>query len=265
MSSTNTKIQSGFTLVEMLVIAPIAVLVVAGIVSLMINFVGDALISQQRSTATYQTQDGLDQVEQDVRLSSSILSTTGTLTSPQGSGSNQTSSAAAFVADSGTLDDTSALILSAYATTANPIAATAATPRTLVYTNVPTNPCPTPYTTNNPLTYKIVYFVYNGSLWRRTIVPSATTCGGLIAWQKNSCMPPASCTTSDRKVISDVSSVTVTYYTEIPVPYSSTTEVPPLISTDDPTSVKMTVTTSKNVAGGLITSTASIYATRLND
>ena len=246
----------------MLVVAPIAILVIAGLVSLMINFVGDALMSQQRSSATYEAQNGLDQVEQDIRLSSAVLWTTGALPSPQGSGASQTT--AAFNAGSTTLDSTNALILSAYATTANPIAATSAAPPTLVYTNTPVNPCPTPYTTNNPLSYKIVYFVYNGSLWRRTIVPTAaTTCGGIIPWQKNSCTVAASCVTDDRLIVSNVSSVTVTYSTEVALPYSSTVTAPPLDASDNPTSVKMTVTTSKNVAGGTISATTSIYATRL--
>ena len=247
----------------MLVIAPIAILVIAGLVSLMINFVGDALISQQRSSATYEAQDGLNQVEQDIRLSSAVLWTTGALTSPQGSGASQTT--AAFNAGSTTLDSTNALILSAYATTANPIAATSAAPRTLVYTNLPGGTCPTPYTSNTPLTYKIVYHVFSGSLWRRTIVPSTTTCGGVTAWQKNSCAVASSCVTDDRLIVSNVSSAVVTYYTEIASPYSSTVTAPPLDANDNPTSVKLTVTTSKNVAGGMITSTNYIYASRLND
>lgn len=259
MSSTNTKTSAGFTLVELLVVAPIAILVISGLAALMINLVGDALITQQRNSSAYQTQDGLDQIEQDIRLSGSVLSTTGTLTSPQGSGQ----STAAFVADAGTLDTNTALILNAYATTANPLLST----RALVYTNQPSGACPTPYTSNDPLKYKIVYFVSGGTLWRRTIVPTATLCGGAVPWQKNSCLPGSSgavCITQDRRVVDDISSVAVTYYFESTNPYSVTTKSS-LVATDNPTSVKVTIGTSKNIGNGSVTSSMSVYASRLND
>jgi len=260
MSSISTKTNSGFTLVELLVVAPVAILVIAGLVAIMINLVGDALTTQQRTVAAYQTQDGLDQVEQDIRLSSAVLSTTGALTSPQGS--NQT--ATQFLASANTLDADTALILSAYATTTSPLLSS----RALVYTNQPTGTCPSPYTANNPLTYMIVYFVSSGTLWRRTIVPSATLCGGATAWQKNSCLPGSSgavCITQDRRVVDNVSSVVVTYYFEITSPGYSVSTKTSLTGTDDPTSVKLTVNTSKSVGNGSVTSALSIYASRLND
>lgn len=260
MSSTNTKTSAGFTLVELLVVAPIAILVISGLAALMINLVGDALITQQRNSAAYQTQDGLDQIEQDIRLSAGVLSTTGTLTAPQGSSQSTT----AFVADASTLDANTALILSAYATTSNPLLST----RTLVFTNQPSGACPAPYTSNDPLNYNIVYFVSDGTLWRRTIVPSATLCGGAVPWQKNSCLPGSSgtvCITQDRRVVDDVSSVVVTYYFEVTTPSYSFTTAGSLSATDKPTSVKVTINTSKGIGNGNVTSSMSVYASRLND
>lgn len=253
-----TRVRSGFTLVELMVVAPVAILVIATLIALMINFVGDVLIAQQRNAAVYESRDGVDQIEQDVRLSKAVLQTTGTLPSPQGSNG----ATAAFTA-SGPLSATSALILSAYATTANPMAATPASPRTLVFTNKPANPCPTPYTSNDPLTYTIVYFISSGTLWRRTIVPSATTCGGAVAWQKNSC-PSTSCASEDRRVADNVSSVTVTYHIETLTPYTDVTKTT-LAASDNPTSVELTINTSKSVAGGTVTSSVSMYASRLNN
>lgn len=260
MSSTNIDARRGFTLVELLVIAPIAILVIAGLVAAMINLVGDALVSQQRNTATYETQAGLNQMEQDIRLSSAILSTTGSVASPQGSDSGT----AAFSANgtvnpdqSITLSSTTALVLRAYATTANPLNAS----RSLIYTNVPAS-CASGYSTNTPLSYMVVYFVSGGSLWRRTIVPTgATLCNGPV-WQQNSCT--TGCVTNDRLVVSNVSSVAITYYLETASPYTSTTDTS-LTPTDNPTSVTVKITTSKTVAGSAIGSSLSTYVARLGD
>lgn len=268
MSSTNINSGHGFTLVELLVVAPIAILVVAGLVSVMITLVGDVLMTQQRNVATYETQDGLTQIEQDIRLSPAILQTTGTFTAPSYQGSNIASAAStntgAFTAStsfSGS-DTSKGLIMSAYATTANPLA----TSRTLVYTNQPVNSCPAVYTSNDPLDYMIIYYVYSGSLWRRTVIPTATLCGGAVVWQKNSCAAAAAanCQTGDRLVATNVTSVNVTYYIETANPYSVTTTTM-ASPTDNPTSVKVTINTSKTVAGGPIASSMSVYASRLNN
>lgn len=268
MSSTSTDPRAGFTLVELLVIAPIAVVVVASLVAIMISLVGNTLITQQRNTATYEAQSGLDQIEQDVRLSAAIQQTTGTVAAYQGSDQNT----AAFTATNGTLDGATngpALILSAYATTTDPLSSS----HTLIYTNQPTGSCAIP-TSNNPLTYSIVYYVRpdpdNGNqmaLWRRTIVPTnTTTCGGVV-WQQNSCSPSVGggiCVTNDRMVVSNVSSVVIQYYFESTDPYSVTVKNALTDIADDPTSVKITINTSKIVGTNTITSTMSMYASRIN-
>jgi len=268
MSFMHTKYKRGFTLVELLIVAPIAILVVTGLVYVMVNLVGDVLMTQQRNVATYETQDGLNQIEQDIRLSPAILQTTGTFTAPSYQGSNIASPAStntgAFTASTsfdGT-DTSEALVLSAYATTANPMSAS----RSLIYTNQPGNTCPASYTSNIPLTYMIIYYVYNGSLWRRTAIPSATLCGGAVVWQKNSCAAAAAvnCPTNDRLIANNVTSVNVVYYVETSNPYTITTSSM-ASATDDPTSVKVTINTSKTIAGGPITSSMSVYASRLNN
>jgi len=267
MYSTRTKHKNGFTLVELLIVAPIAILVVAGLVYVMISLIGDVLMTQQRNVAAYETLDGLNQIEQDIRLSAAIPQTTGVFTAPSYQGNNIASSAStntgAFTAHA-TLDGTTgrALILRAYATTTNPVSSS----RALVYTNQPVGSCPTPYTSNDPLTYLIIYYVYGGSLWRRTVVPSATLCGGAISWQKNSCAAAAAanCQTRDRLVATSVTTVNVTYYVETTNPYTITTTAM-ASSTDNPTAVRATINTSKTVAGGPISSSMSIYASRLNE
>lgn len=260
MSSINISVKKGFTLVELLVIAPVAILVIAGLVGTMVSMIGDVLINQQRNVEIYETQDGLNQIEQDVRLSSAILSTTGTVASPQGSDSATaafTSNGTVNADQSISLSSTNALILSAYATTTNPLLSS----RSLVYANSPTV-CSGAYTTNPPVSYRIVYFISGGSLWRRTILPTGLTLCNGPAWQQNSCA--SGCITNDRLVVSNVSSVNVTYNIETTNPYSSVIDTS-LSTTDNPTSVKVQISTSKIVTGGAINSSLSIYATRLSD
>ncbi|MEO5948793.1 MAG: hypothetical protein ABIP74_00115 [Candidatus Saccharimonas sp.] len=251
--------------------APIAILVVGFLVNIMINLVGDVLMTQQRNVATYESQDGLNQIEQDVRLSVKIMQTTGTFTAPSYQGSAIASSAStntgAFTASTSFdgSDTREALILRAYATTANPLS----TNRTLVYTNQPGGSCPATYTSNDPLTYLIIYYMYSGSLWRRSVIPSATLCGGAVVWQKNSCAAAAAthCQTNDRLVANSVSSVNVTYYaaTTDSSGHTTVSTTPMTQPTEDPVSVKVVINTSKTVAGGSITSTMSTYASRLNN
>ena len=163
MSYSKTASQPGFTLVEMLVVAPIVILVVGGIVALLIALVGDVLIARERNSMAYNTQDALNLIEQDVRLSSNIQATTGTLPSPQGSDSNVSGTAA--------FQSNSALILTLYATNLSPT-----DPNRLIITLNTPSACGSPNATaNTPFTYTVVYFVYNNSLWRRVIVPDYNT------------------------------------------------------------------------------------------
>jgi type II secretory pathway pseudopilin PulG len=59
----------GFTLVEVLVVIPIVILVIATIVGAMTLLSGDALVANQRIRLTESVQSALSAIEQDVRMS----------------------------------------------------------------------------------------------------------------------------------------------------------------------------------------------------
>src|SRR5690349_7114651 len=183
-SSLTSKLEKGFTLVEILIIAPVVIIVISGFVALMITIVGDVLTTRDQSNMSYEIQDGLDRIEQHIRLTTQFLATSGTQVAPQGSDSNFTGTAA--------FSSTNALIMGGLATDKNPVDTT----RKLVFYAKQPNDCNGQEIYNRVFQSKIMYFIKNGSLWRRTVMPDFNTnvtaddntvC--LAPWQQNSCSP----------------------------------------------------------------------------
>ena len=256
---TNTTKTHGFTLVEVLIIAPIVVLLIGGFVGLMINMVGDVLLTRDQSVMSYDIQDALDRIEQDARLSTQFLTTTNALTAPQGSDSNFTGSAA--------FTNTSNLVMGALTTDKNP----ADTTRGIIYYAKQPNDCGTSQTYNRVFLQKIIYFLKDGSLWRRAVlapyntsvtVTDETVCAA--PWQQNTCSPGYSlatrCETNDTELVKNVDSFSIKYF-DSP---SSTTDLGAanaLIAT----SIEVTINSTKTTVGKSITNNGSIRATKLNN
>ena len=245
----------GFTLIEMLVVVPLAVIVIATIISLMVALVGDIAVSRERSVSSYSVQDALDRIEQDARVATTYMPTFSLVKSPQG----RNGSTGAFSTTSGDI------IISQYATTANPYDAS----RQIVYYADQPNPCSGSYTLNRPLTVRVIYFTTgtagNQKLWRRTIVPQVSTTATDTTkvcanpWQRNNCPAPvtvsANCDTEDELVLDNVSTFTTTYYTDTGA------------TTTDPraaTSLKVTLTQTEQIAGETIATSGVTRASHVN-
>ena len=67
--------KKGFTLVEMLIIAPIVVLVIGIFVSAIVSMTGDVLSVRSVNNMTYNIQNALDTVSADVKASGGYLAT----------------------------------------------------------------------------------------------------------------------------------------------------------------------------------------------
>lgn len=253
MQPTSQKInqQAGFTLVEMLVVAPIMVLIIAGFVGLMVNLTGDALVSTARSNLLFETQDALNQIEQDAAIS---MAFSDSLTAPVPQ--MKADSSGTFEASAGDI------ILSQPATNDNPYNPA----RSLVYYSNQPLACGAPgFQSNNTFAIQIVYFIREESgiksLYRRTIVP-ATAAGSLCAtpWQRNSCrltsLNPTICQAKDSKLLTNVDTVTVSYFNKA---NPSVSVVP--ASAD---SLKVTLKTAVQAAGKPISNTLYLTATRNN-
>ena len=241
MSHANIPLRSkGFTLVELLVIAPIALLVITGFVALMVTMVGDVIATRTNNLMTYDTQSALATIERDVRLSTEFLTTSGTLPSPQGK-NGATSEFSAAGGD---------LVLGSIATDKNPIDPM----RSFVYYNGP-SPCGDSTTYQNRIFFiTVVYTVRDGSLWRRTYVPVPD--GTLCApgpWQVNSCAPgytatDTRCRATDELVLKNVKNFTVEYYIN-----PEDTIAAPSTSASNASSIRVSLQAEQKAAGRTVT------------
>jgi hypothetical protein len=258
LSLNNRQDANGFTLVEMLIIAPVVILTIGGFVALMTVIIGDVLITRDHNALTYGTQEALDRIEQDTRLSTEFLTTTGTLLSPQGSNNNFTGTSA--------FTNTDSLILSAIATSKNPVDTT----RSLIYYANQPSACGAAQSLNTILLTKIVYFIKDGSLWRRTVVPPYNTNAIVDAntvcnapWQRNTCSPgytpAAPCQTNDSKIMDNIDSLDVKYYLDP----DSVTELGDS-GASNATTIEVTINGEKTTAGRTVTSSGVLRVSKLN-
>lgn len=252
--SANDKLRltRGFTLVEMMVIAPIAILAVTGFIALMVTMVGNVIASHNRNIMTHDIQSAIDYIEQDVRLSTQFLETSGSLPSPQG----KNGATSAFQSSAGDL------ILGEIATDKNPVDPT----RKFIYYNKPFN-CniPSEAYKNRIFFTTVIYYVKDNSLWRRTYVPdpSGTLCQP--PWQVNSCAPGYSsgatrCKTNDSEIMQNVESFEVEYY-------RNASDSGPLPASDvqDASAINVTINGQRTAAGRTLTATASTRVTKLGE
>ena len=256
--------QSGFTLVEMLVIAPLVLIVIAGLISAMVAMIGDSLIANSRVNTAYSLQDSLSQIEQDTRVATNFMGVFSYLSSPQG----RDGLSGAFNYNS--KED---LILTQQATTTSPYNTT----RDLVYYADQPAACGSgDMSGNRTLAVRVIYFLVNNTngtktLWRRTIVnpwdvnsthDGNTVCG--TPWQRDSCpqgstisnTPSSNCQSVDQKMLDNVTDFTPTFY-------DSWGDV-----VTDPTqadTVSVSITVQQNVSGKTISQTSVIRANRRND
>lgn len=268
------RVSKGFTLVEMLVIAPIVILAIGAFITLIVNLTGEVLSSRGSNSLAYNIQDALNRIEEDVKLSAGFLATNSiafTASNPQGRGAvNSTTN---FIASDPTYGQ--ALILTGYVTDGNPISLESG----VVYLANQPNDCGDYelYSKNRPMIMNIVYFVdTSGTLWRRTIMPAnyatipAVYCGD-APWQQPSCINDAArhafCKTNDQKLIENVgtSGFSLQYYTSasssspLTVTSSSTTA-----DLQPATTVSASINSTSTIAGREVSRTGVMRVSRLD-
>lgn len=277
--------QKGFTLVEMLVVAPVVILAIGAFLAVIINMTGEVLASRASNVMTYTTQDALLRIEQDIKQSTTFLAqnnitldATGTA-NPQGYSTDETAQYTPFKNTGGAMGN--ALILNMLATDKNPVAGDAS----VVYLANQPNACGSAQTNRNiPLTMNVVYYtrVENGvnSLFRRTIMPknyTVTSFRCTTPWQLPSCNARANgamvhtfCKTLDEKLVDNVTSdgFNIGYYTTanttLPDPTAVTgTDAARANSLQTNTSARVTIKSSRAVAGRDVVHESAIRATRL--
>lgn len=237
---------SGFSLTEILVVAPIVILVIATFVVFIVTITGEVIKTKASIDTLDDTQTALNYIKADVRLSTSFVSTTGTVASPQGLNDDTTA-----WTNSGS--STNTLILTRLATDINPINPNSG----IVYTNAPYS-CSAGKEQNPPFTYHSVYFLKTvggvQSLWQRNIMKGYPTIINnnvcVTPWQLPTCTPTlvgtqTVCVSADTEVARNVQTFTTEYYNSVGSLTTSRTEA---------TNIKVTLTTNQTIAGQAQTS-----------
>jgi hypothetical protein len=269
MSYMPHQTSKGFTLVEVLVIAPIVILAIGTFIGLMVSLVGNVIVTRNSTSQTFDITSALDQMEQDVRLSTEFPVTTGTLPSPQGRNNNFTGTSAFTSSDS--------LVLTTAATDRPP---SDANRRILYYANQP-NPCTDTNLTNSPnvvynriFTVTNIYFIKDSALWKRTYVPTYNTsisspdqntlCTSSVysPWPRNTCSPgytASRCQTQDTKLVDNITSSSVKYFATS----GSTTDGGPG-SAQTATTIEVSLTGQTKATGETVSTTMSRRMSKLN-
>lgn len=199
--------QSGFTLVEVMVVAPIVLIVIAIFIGIIVNLTGEILVTRGTNAIAFSTQDALDMIEQDVRISAGFLATNSVpVVSPQG----YNNSTQAF--PNASTSTGSKLVLRSIALTD----ASNANRRPVWLSNQPVACGDANVRQNSVMLLNTIYFVRDNTLWRRSILPSNYASAGCSTPdQQPSCHPDASgaiCATRDIKVLSNVSEFSLSYF-----------------------------------------------------
>lgn len=262
------KTSSGFTLIEMLIVAPIVLLTIATFIGVLIYLTGETLIARTSNLLAYSVQDSLNSIENDVALSGAFLAVNNVaVTSPQGynnvsQGFENVSSARGDM-----------LILNSVATFNN---ADRTQRRIVPLKDTPHSCSDSAHTNNQPMTYNVVYFVKDDTLWRRTLMPSNyATKGCLPVAQRPSCAPAQTgtlCRTEDRKMLEGISSAhfKIEYFdapsATAPLALASnasaisSTRQTSLSSAD---TVVITIEATKTVAGKKVSHSGTVRAARI--
>lgn len=264
--------EKGFTIVELVVIAPVVILTIGAFVTVIIGLTGDVLASRASNTALFNIQDGLNRMEQDIKLSSSFLATN-TITPQTGQGFDDN------IAGFKNADNTNGtmLILNSIATTGNPIQSGTA----YVYAIDPLNACSSAQVIQNtPQSMNVIYFLKAGTLWRRVIMQqnyaNITTNWCAVPWQEPSCtlgFTAPFCKTQDIQLVSGLGTAgfTVQYYNgannnreNLTASNPSVTDINRAAALVSSTTASINLSSSQTVAGRTIAQTATIRVTRLD-
>lgn len=252
----------GFTLVEMLIVAPIVILMIGGFISAIISMTGDVLRERAGNNLSYSIQDALNTIDQDVRLGGGFLAKNNiTPTSPQGY-DNATSNFQNVGSADGAM-----LILDSYATTASPVSSA----WSRVYKKTP-NACGSPSTSlNGSMGLNIIYFIKDDTLWRRVLAPSDyDTSGCSIPWQKPTCALAfigGFCAAEDMKLVEGVNSFSIEYYTKLNTVdkisnavNGSLADAERQTALDTANSIKVSINATQTVAGKGVSQSGTIRA-----
>jgi Tfp pilus assembly protein PilW len=250
--------EAGFSLVEV----AIALVLTALVVLTMFQFISDSYTANNsadvQATAANDVQTALNKIEDDINLSSGFDTT---ISAPFADPFGPDDAGASWT-HFGSSATTRALIIKGYATTTN-IKNINKVP---VYVN--SYGCTTDIINSNPLLAdRIIYFIRNGNLYRRTLTDTTKTLCN-TQYQKQTCpsgMTHATCLGKDVLVIENVTNFSISYYTTASgttaMSAYTTSPVPDLTTAK---TAEFTIAVTRTASGKPYTYQSSIRATKLN-
>lgn len=265
--------QKGFTLVEVAVIMPIAILVIGGLVGAIFAMTNNVLVTRADNNLVFNVQDTLDKIESDIEISSGYLAENNVVIKKgQGEGGGSTSGSGTttkFTNKDTTTQKLDTLILNSYVTTTNPLSAN----KEVVYKEDASTTCTT---SDTPLMYNVTYFIESGALWRRNIFQSdypelvnGTDCKP--PWQRPSCkelvVDANFCKSKDEKLLTGVTEFNVVYYDTDSnvIPQTNDNAGTRKNFLKDATSIKITISAEGKAGGRTFSESSTIRSSSPNN
>lgn len=258
-----SKRPQGFTIVELMLVTVIIGIVLSGLFYSFLTSYRIANNNQIQQSLSSGAQVAMGVIERDVRYSTGFSTTIASPFSdpygPDNSGATWSYKGTPASANS------RALILSAYATTQNPLSSS----RQTIYENG-VYACGSQMYYNIQLPYTVIYFVRGNVLYRRTLTDATTPiCNGPQA-QKQSCPPAVTpwnsiCKAQDEVIAKNVTGLSIDYYQEratSPIINEYTSTNPGILGMAD--DAQVTLTLSGTGASSSLTSTISLRITKVN-
>lgn len=259
------NIKSAFTLVEMVVVAPIVILSIVAFVYTIVTLTGSVIGTNAKNLIANKVQSALFTIQQDLSTPGAVVLSVNNVSLMAGQGYNDdTTNFSNVSASTG-----NALIIQLNATDKNPLSGSSK----LVYLANSPNACnATNVGVNTIMTYNVVYFVKNNQLWRRVLMPSTYSSSGCSTpWQQPSCSPGVSasfCKVLDTLIATGVSNFNIDYFT------TSDSIIPNTVAVDQAQSdaarqaainsavaIKPNVDISQTIAGRTVAVSRNIRAT----
>lgn len=251
------RFTAGVTLVELALVITIMPLIITSFVLVLDKTLADARHSALQANYDGDSAFAADWLEHDIRLAAQF----NTDISSQFSDPYEPGGGWDY---SGSGSNDRVLILSLPATTVRD----GSDSRDIVHEDSGTYNCTTELVYNPILTYRAVYFVDNGTLYKRTLTDTTTaTCNSQV--QKQSCPAadigswPTICEARDEVLVTDVSQFSVNYY-----PAHDTDVLPDQYTGSEPLNVaqaaEITLTISEPGASTPVTSKITLKTSKVN-
>lgn len=262
-----TRRQQGYTIVELAITVPFLILTILVLFESLFLLVRSGNINRTATLMAYDTQNAISILESDAILTSTFLPTTdANITDPY----KPTTDYGQWSYTGGSLtSNTRVLILRAFNTTGHPLSQNR---KPSFLTDFGCDPS-TIYT-NQALQYNIIYFVKDGTLYRRRALDtSASTCEP--PYQKQSCPSletlgtssrDSACQADDEIIAQNVSALSVQYYpaknSSTPIDAYNSLVEPDIVTTAAAVDVSLTIT--RQTYGQEVSNTSSVRISRLN-